>query len=304
MSDLSRYTADLPAELGKLKTYKDIAFQRYQAEMHAVKALETLEGSEQQQEEMQHRAGEHEIRAWLADARIGELLGPGDEVQKAGKPLEGFPKDMGPDNRKFARRFYEVLQSGELGKAIEKVESQGPIAYRLPIALPAQAYNSGVNEWYTPKEYADAARSVMGGIDLDPASTAEANEIIRATRFFTAAEDGLQKKWTGRVFMNPPYSSEVIKLFIEKFCDEVTTGNIIQGIVLVNNATETSWFFLLGSVCDMVCFPSGRIRFWNPDKESATPLQGQAVLYFGENRIDFYNVFSSLGRICEIKRAP
>lgn len=164
---------------------------------------------------------------------------------------------------------------------------------------PHVTHNSGQNEWYTPPQFIAVARGVMGGIDLDPASSDAAQEIVRAREYYTKDNNGLSKKWFGRVWMNPPYSRKLIGKFAAKLCEEINSGNISQSIVLVNNATETQWFANLVSVSDAIVFTRGRVIFLNQNMEPAgAPLQGQAIIYHGNNSDTFIGEFSRFGWGC------
>lgn len=169
------------------------------------------------------------------------------------------------------------------------------------IEKPHVAHNSGENEWYTPAEYIDAAYTVMGGIDLDPASSAIANKTVNAKKFYTKQDDGLNKEWKrGRVWMNPPYSSDLIGAFVDKYVEFISQGGS-EGIVLVNNATETGWFVRLISVSSAVAFPSSRIKFIDPSgKPSGAPLQGQAIIYAGGNVNLFIETFGKFGWVAKL----
>ena len=164
-------------------------------------------------------------------------------------------------------------------------------------AKPHVLHNSGNNEWYTPNKYIERARRAMHSIDLDPASCNEANRVVQADRFFTVLNNGLDQDWSGNVWLNPPYRQPLIKQFCNKLIESYRNGDIKQAIVLVNNATETLWGQKLLACASAVCFPARRIKFWRPNEKTATPLQGQMIIYFGDNITRFSNAFVENGVI-------
>jgi ParB family chromosome partitioning protein len=159
------------------------------------------------------------------------------------------------------------------------------------------SHNSGENEWYTPPEYLEAARAVLGGIDLDPASSEKAQETVKAGTFYTARDDGLSKAWkAGSVWLNPPYVANLVERFVSKLCGHALAGDVAQAVLLVNNATETQWFQEAWRTCAAVCFPAGRVRFLDESGEPAnSPLQGQAIFYFGNQPSRFVEAFQGFG---------
>ena len=197
-------------------------------------------------------------------------------------------------NSAFQVTKMDPEQQDEIAERIEQGEAPKEVIADVQ-KRPHVSFNSGNNEWYTPGKYIDLACRVRGEIDLDPASCELANETVKAKQFFSEQENGLLMKWTGKVWMNPPYGSDLIGQFTEKFAKEYTDGNITEGIVLVNNATETAWFCQMMTAASAVVFPRGRIRYNSPTKESNAPIQGQAFIYFGKHYDRFLDVFGEIG---------
>jgi ParB family chromosome partitioning protein len=150
------------------------------------------------------------------------------------------------------------------------------------------------DEWYTPAEIIDAARAVLGTIDLDPASNVTAQKVVRATTFMTKVDNSLTKEWHGNVFCNPPYSTSLVQEFTDKLIAEVASGRTKAAIYLVNNCTETAWFQALATRFAF-CLPLRRLAFYGPTGAKQAARQGQTIFYAGPHVGRFVQVFSAIG---------
>lgn len=161
-------------------------------------------------------------------------------------------------------------------------------------------YNSGNNEWYTPLHILERVTNTLGVIDLDVASCPVAQQNVKALNYYTEQDDALTKEWYGNVWMNPPYSSALIKQFCSKLNKEYTNGNINSFICLTNNATETTWFKELYVCSKVFCFTSKRVKFLDSDGNPKNqPLQGQVLCANGDEATlsRFVQHFSDTGLI-------
>ena len=149
--------------------------------------------------------------------------------------------------------------------------------------------------WQTPGFVIEAAISVMGGIDLDPA-TLPTNP-VGATQFYTKADDGLAQPWRGRVWLNPPYSKPAP--FLLKLIKAYQAGEVTQAIalcksgVIQNKGTNRA---IAGSAAAR-CFWDGRLNFEHSkakDKGKGADFDVVAI-YWGDQPGRFTEVFSAYG---------
>ena len=159
-------------------------------------------------------------------------------------------------------------------------------------------YDPGAtSEWYTPSKYIEAARAAMGGIDLDPASCAEANRAVQAATYFDRSADGLSREWWGRVWLNPPYSDYQgqAAAWATKLLAEYRAGRVEQAVLLVNLSTAYQPAFQAVARVGAVCMVDHRIKFVSATGQSDRPTQANMLLYLGDQRRQFAAEFRGFG---------
>ena len=221
-----------------------------------------------------------------------------------------------------------VVQQGapELQHAVERGEvavSAAAEVAKLPIAEQAEVVAAGPsavssrareirensrraltssesNEHYTPSDIVEAMRRVLGGIDLDPASSPTANEVVKAERFYDEATDGLAQQWAGRVWLNPPYGKSGNEsnqaLWLRKLRVEHVEGRVPAAGYICNAQTGDQWFDVVWESA-AICFLRGRVRFLDPEtlEPQGSPTHGSVVGYLGDDVEAFAREFSTFG---------
>lgn len=158
-------------------------------------------------------------------------------------------------------------------------------------------------DWYTPSRYTDLARRVLGEITLDPASADYPQQWINAKTYWTKADDGFNREWFGKVWLNPPYGKvdgkSQQKAWLDKLAREVESGRVKEAVLLVNSKHGYAWYEEMWRKYT-VCCARDRIRFIRPDGRDAGQAKcAQTFVYFGPDigRKRFEQVFSPIGRV-------
>jgi phage N-6-adenine-methyltransferase len=151
--------------------------------------------------------------------------------------------------------------------------------------------------WQTPGHVIESAISVMGAIDLDPA-TLPTNP-VGAAQFYTKADDGLAQPWQDRVWLNPPYSKPAP--FLLKLIKAYQAGEVTQAIalcksgVIQNKGTGRA----IAESAAARCFWYGRLNF----EHSKTKDKGRGAdfdvvaIYWGDQPGRFAEVFGAYGMV-------
>jgi len=175
----------------------------------------------------------------------------------------------------------------------------------------------------TPDYVVDAARETLGHIDLDPASTEEANLLVKASRIFTKEDGGLKQSWVGNVFLNPPggsfhkaqtvdmrlgYTKSRQALWWMKLVQEYEKANV-QAAIFVGFSIEflqvVQSLRCLRPTNFPMCVPRKRVSFdcWEPGRgrtPQKQPTHANVVVYlpdFEESIEAFRVAFAPLGEV-------
>jgi len=141
-------------------------------------------------------------------------------------------------------------------------------------------------DWGTPRDIADAARQVLGGIDLDPCSDATFNTVVGADSYYTEADDGLSPAlpWRGRVFINPPGkdSGALVKRFWGRLIAEYASGAVESAVWLAFNINQLQTLQNADAPATPldfpICVPNRRIAFLLPTNQVDLLVPGQVSL--------------------------
>ena len=175
----------------------------------------------------------------------------------------------------------------------------------MPRPSSSQAVSTDTDERFTPFWVLDLVVEVMGGIDLDPC--ADPRKRVPATRHFTKEDDGLEQNWSGRVFLNPPFScasSWVQHLTLYLHTGSITEAMLFLPVSALSNKTSTAF---MRSLCSAFVIFERDLGFLDGGykglEESNSVRSGPfALAYSGPSADKFLRTFSPYALPCLVQQ--
>jgi phage N-6-adenine-methyltransferase len=114
---------------------------------------------------------------------------------------------------------------------------------------------AGRDDWRTPRGlFLQLDREF--GFTLDAAAAAHNTQ---CPTFFSRETDALEQQWTGTVWCNPPYTSDVIGKFVRKAHEAASGGATV--VMLVPVRADVPWWHDHALQASEIRFIRGRVRF-------------------------------------------
>lgn len=172
-------------------------------------------------------------------------------------------------------------------------------------------HSSRSDSWMTPDWVLDLVRKVLGTIDLDPASSYEANQRVKAVGYFDKEQNALSlDTWSPvpvSIYLNPPGGKRGNKsmsgLFWDKLLEQRELGLVEHAVFMCFSAealqsTQINSRRPIGSF--PICIPKRRIQFVDPTEYRQQPSHSNVIVYVPGNTnvvSRFYEVFEPVGSL-------
>lgn len=147
---------------------------------------------------------------------------------------------------------------------------------------PAALHSVSSSSWFTPPEIIEAAREMMGGIDLDPASEPAAQAHVRAERALYAG--ALEADWTTarKIWLNPPSPP---REWWSKLANVGLGVGGMQGTYMaysLEQLSQSQKWAPLSMLQFSVCIPKARIRYLRTAADALAVCELKLKFYGGE----------------------
>ena len=219
---------------------------------------------------------------------MGAIAKKEREMKRLGERMKNRWKLAAIERRKGVRNC--VIDGGDHEIFIKKLDGINPKTMRTKNSIEEHLRM----EYYTPRWLVERMQSFWkNGIDLDPTSSATANEIILAKQFYTKEDDTYTTETNWRadtLYMNPPFDKNTGEKFIQKFISEWENGNIGEALILIP-ATGGQWLDPVMERANHVLIPRKRMTFWNKEAKGLSPRYSTYLLYFGRREEEARVIF-------------
>lgn len=142
--------------------------------------------------------------------------------------------------------------------------------------MPHQSAKAATTTWLSPLKIVRA----LGRFDLDPCGYPGWDT---ARQLYCLPQDGLALPWTGRVWLNPPYTAHSIGRWLTRLADHGT------GTAFIFARTDTEAFFAgIWARATGCLFLRGRVHFYLPDGTEAEDNGGapSVLVSYGANDLE------------------